>query len=107
MTRIKMLQLVLLGDDQTEAEFRRLRTEMEDKVRRLYPTSILEFTEHDRIPLFEKRICAFWEVDEKPWWTNWCLYIILSLLLLTWIYRIAFTFATQATCYRVVKKIYI
>ena len=107
VTRIKLLKLVLLGDEHTKAEFDRLRTEMEEKVKGLFPSSMIEFAEDDGIPLFQERICSYWEADEGPWWTNQCLYILISFMLLTWFYRIAFKFATQSTCYRVVKKIYV
>ena len=107
VTRIKLLKLVLLGDEATKSEFDRLRTEMEEKVKGMFPNSIIEFAEDDGIPLFEDRICAYMEAGDGPWWTNQCLYLLVSFLLLTWFYRIAFRFATQSTCYRVVKKIYI
>lgn len=107
VTRVKMLKLILLGDDETKAEFDRLRGEMEAKVKDMYPNSEIEFAQDDGILGFVDRLCSYWESDERKWWTNKCFYIILSFLLLTWFYRIAFSFATQSTCFRVVKKVYI
>lgn len=106
VTRIKMLKLVILGDSETQAEFDRLRNEMEDKVKGLYPQSIIEFGQADGIPGLEERVCAYWEADSEKWWTNEWVYITMSLLLLTWFHRVAFRFATQSTCYKVVKKIH-
>lgn len=107
VTRIKMLKLVLLGDDETKSEFDRIRSELEAKVQSLYPNSTIEFAQEDGIPLLVERVCSYWESDDTRWWTNQCFYVILSFLLLTWFYRIAFRFATQSACYRVVKKVYI
>lgn len=107
VTRVKMLKQVMLGDEETTDAFNRLRTEMEEKVKQLYPASQIEFAQEDGIPLFLDRFCAYWETDSRRWWTNKWLYVFLSLLLLTWFYRIAFKFATQSTCFRIVKKVYI
>ena len=106
VTRIKMLTTVLFGDTETEEEFNRIRTELEENAKELYPSSNVEFARGDAIPGLEERVCAYWESDEAKWWTSEWVYVIMSLLLLTWFYRIAFTFVTQSTCYRVVKKIY-
>ena len=106
VTRIKLLTTVLFGDTETEEEFNRIRTELEENAQELYPSSNVEFTRWDAIPGLEERVCAYWESDEAKWWINIWVYVIMSLLLLTWFYRIAFTFVTQSTCFRVVKKVY-
>lgn len=106
VTRVKLLKQIILGDYQTEIEFNRLRSEMERKVRMMFPCSVLEFGRHDGISGYVPRLCAYWETDADRWWMNKWLFITLSLLLLTWAYRIAYTFATQSTCFRVVKQIY-
>lgn len=106
VTRVRLLKQIILGDNQTETEFSRLRSEMEEKVRMMFPCSILEFGRHDGISGYVSRLCAYWETDTERWWTNKWLYITMSVLLLTWVYRIAFTFATQSTCFRLVKTIY-
>lgn len=106
LTRVKMLKLVMAGDEETINKIASLREELEDKAENLYPSSHIEFDQDDGIPLFLDRLCAYWATDKRKWWANRTLYVILSLLLLSWFYRIAFLFATQSTCYRVVKKVY-
>lgn len=107
VTRVKLLKLVLFGDVETMDAFSRLRSEQEDKVKKICPDSHVYSEQGDDIPLFLDRFCAYWGTNSRKFWVNKRFYVILSLLLLTWFYRIAFKFATQTTCFRIVKKVYI
>lgn len=74
-------------------------------VSQLYPDSIIEFRK--TIPEPAERFCVYWgRSDSESWWINRRVYIILSFLLMAWVYRIAFAYATQVANFKVIKKVY-
>lgn len=84
-----------------------MRNDMLEKIKTLYPKSKVEFHVDIEANGFMRRVCDYWEnCGPVKLWINQPVYIIISLFLMTWLYRIAFTAATQYTCFVVAKKIY-
>lgn len=67
-TKVKLSKHMTAGDSQTVIELRRMRFEMERKVKQLYPDSITEFS---LIPEPAERFCGYWgRLGNESWGIN-------------------------------------
>ena len=79
---------------------------MLEKARREYPSSSYNYTRTDEIPGFQSRMACFWDAYAVKWWMSTEIYLLLSIIGLTWFYRLAFNKSTAKTFFHVGKEVF-
>ena len=104
VTRIKMKRSIIFGNPETRTafyiQFSNFRNEHQRK------DTFVDYTELFEVDGFRSRLCAFTDLNSKPWWIGIHCYMIASIFTLTWPYRFFFNRAAGRTEYNVNKTVY-
>ena len=106
LTRINLTKSVIFGDEETREKFNELQAEVEAKVRLANPELQIESISESIIAGFKDRLLAYWELSKPRWWVRKCVFVIVSFLLLSWVYRLILSAVSQKAYVAIEKKVY-
>jgi len=104
ITKIKMTLSVEPGDEET-----RIEIENKYQIFKVAHRNLDVFVDYNiekQVPGFEKRLAAYIDNREKPWWVSSAFFMVASFLFLSWPYRWAFKSITSKTQFAVSKLVY-
>ena len=104
VTRIKMKLSIIFGDPGTRTAFYIQYFNFQNEHRG--KDTFVDYKELFEVEGFRSRLCAFTDLNSKPWWIGIHCYMIASIFTLTWPYRFFFNRAAGRTEYNVNKAVY-
>ena len=104
LTRVKIDPCILFGDQETEDDYNRQKSEM--IARNKHRDDHTEYSSKRQIPGLQKRFSTYVDLNVRPWWACSFFFYVATLLMMSWPYRWFFRAKTSKTYYILKKKMY-